>query len=572
MHKNFLLLFILIFGGVTYAESFYPISISNMEATVRIHGHGTIEDLASGSNVELTVLTFQDSEFQKVEIITERLLIGDTIVLPEYILDEFGNKYANFKIPKNGNFEFELIANIKTQSILHNMTDYNISEQKHNYPSNFDIYLTSSPKIESDSSEIKTVTFNKFRSDSFIETLNEVVFWTNDYVEYASGQDFQRYYLLQLSAVNTLLDRKGVCDEFANLAAAVLRQKGIPTRIAVGVVFDGLNWGNHAWMEVYHKDFGWIPSDPTFREAGFVDATHIKIGSFRDISLSVAKATYPKNTRVNFQTQTLPQVTIKNRNYFSHVALTGEIGELKANQWNKVVLEIENKTDGILTVPIIARQNYPEIIISNKNKSVVLMGGEKKELTFNIYPKINLQKNQTARGVLTFNSLSEPIEKEIIITPNEKVENGEVNVNMITPITSQDKFMVDISIINKSQNTQKILIDLNNSMSEYNWTQTIAPFESKNFRKEIDFVNEKHLVRIETPTKIYLQEIIPIKTTTTNIIERPTENIIEQKITTTQTRDPIDVLTLNPLIILVALLVGISIILLGLFAVRKKYI
>lgn len=571
MNKKIFLLFILLFLGNAYAESFYPTSVASMQATVRLHGNGAIENLKDGEIVELTVLTFQESDFQEVKIITERLLIGDTIVFPEYILDEFDNKYANFKIPKNGAFEFELIADIKTQSILYNMKDYSISEQKNNYSANLDIYLTRSEKIESDSSEIKTVTFNNFQSDSFIETLNEVVFWTNDYVEYASGDDFQKYYLLQLSAINTLLDRKGVCDEFANLAAAILRQKGIPTKIAVGVVFDGLNWGNHAWIEVYHKDFGWLPSDPTFRESGFVDATHIKIGSFRDISQSVAKATYPRDAKVNLQTQTIPEVTIKNRDYFSHVFISGEIDELKANKWNEVTLTIENLTNGIITAPIIARQNYPEIIILNKNKAVILDDGETKDVTFKIYPKIDLQPNQTAKGIITFNSLNEPLEKEITIIPNEEIQNGKIIVDLITPITTQSTFIIDFSITNKFSTSQEILIDVNNSNAEYNWVETIEPFENKNFRKEIELVNEKHFIRIETLQEIYLQEVIPVKTTA-ETIEKPRENIIEQKINQTPRQDPIETLTLNPLIILVAAMIGLSIILLGLFATRKKYI
>ncbi|MDD1475246.1 transglutaminase-like domain-containing protein, partial [Dolichospermum sp. ST_sed4] len=103
------------------------------------------------------------------------------------------------------------------------------------------------------------------------------------------GNEFNKYYLQQKSAIDTLLDKKGVCDEFANMAAAMLRAKKIPTRIVMGITYDGQIWGNHAWIEVYHQPKGWIPSDPTFREAGFVDATHIKIASFDDVTKSNAK-------------------------------------------------------------------------------------------------------------------------------------------------------------------------------------------------------------------------------------------------------------------------------------------
>lgn len=571
MKKIILILFLILLTNSFSAESFYPTSIAHLDSTVRLHGHGEISNLKEGEFVELTLLTFQETDFQKTKVITERLKIQDSIIFPEYLLDEFGNKYVKFKIPKNGSFEFELIADIQTQSIIHNLNDYSISNYKNQYPKNFEIYLTRSEKIESDSSEIKTLVNNKFLSDSFIETLNETIFWTNNYVEYASGADFQRYYLLQLSAINTLLEKKGVCDEFANLSAAILRQKGIPTRIAIGVVFDGLNWGNHAWIEVYHKDHGWIPSDPTFRESGFVDATHIKLGSFRDISLSVAKARYPEHAKVNFQTQTLPEVTIKNREYFSHVSINTQIKDLKANKWNEIKLNIKNLTQGVITAPIFIQQNYPQIIILNKNKSVILNANEEKEVIFNIYPKIDLAENQTAVGIITFNSLAPPFEKKITILPNQKTENGKLIINKITPIVTKDSFIFDISITNKFSEKQTINIDLNNSQTEYSWVEEINPFENKNIRKQINLVDSKHIITIQTKQTTYLQEFTPYQTKTP-IVEKPTENIITQQINTETPVDATELLFSNPLIILIALLIGISIILLGVFAIRKKYI
>ncbi len=567
MKTKIIFYFLLMLIGFSFAESFYPTTVSNLEATVRLHGNGNISELKDGETVELTVLTFQESEFQKVKVVAERLYINGKTIFPKYILDEFNNKYVQFSIPENGSFNFELIADINTTSLVHQMSDYNIG----NYSEEFDIYLARSEKIESDSSEIKTVAFNKFQSSSFIKTLNETVFWVNDYVEYAKGEDFQKYYLLQQSAINTLLDRKGVCDEFANLAAAILRAKGIPTRIAVGVVFDGLNWGNHAWIEVYHRDFGWVASDPTFREAGFVDATHIKIGSFKDVSLSVAKAVYPNTAKVNFQTQTLPEVTIKNKQFFSEVLLTTQDNELKANEWNEVKIKVKNKTNGLIPAPIIARQNYSQIIINEETKSVILDGGEETEVIFRIYPNIHLERNQIARGTITFNSLSEPFEKEFTIVSNGKSENGMVFVKDITPITSKNNLIIEINIINELNENTQINIDLNNSNENYSWVESIGPFQTKNIKKEIELIDEKQLLQITTNNQIYTREILPILNAA-QIIEEIRETVIVQEVPTRHQESNIDILISRPEVLLVALLIGISIILLGLFIVNKRYI
>jgi transglutaminase-like putative cysteine protease len=95
-------------------------------------------------------------------------------------------------------------------------------------------------------------------------------------------------------AVSTLSDNRGNCVNRANLAMALLRSAGIPTRYVSGQIYhntleiwynvpEGLaqrtfNWDNgpHSWIEVYYPDEGiWVAYDP-FLSKGFVDHRHIK--------------------------------------------------------------------------------------------------------------------------------------------------------------------------------------------------------------------------------------------------------------------------------------------------------
>ena len=286
MRKIIFILLIILVLSIVSAEEFYPTTIAGLKTEVRLHGFGTISGLKDGEDLSFQTITFPDSSFQKTKVIRELLYIDGKTIFPTYTLDEFDNKQVNFKIPYNGDFTYELVAEINTTALLHEMTDYNLG----NIDDDVANFLKSSEKVESDSTQILTLTKNKLQSNSFFDSLTNTIFWVNDYVKYAEGAEFNQYYLMQKSAVDTLLEKKGVCDEFSNLAAAMLRAKGIPTRLAIGITYDGHEWGNHAWLEVYHNEFGWIPSDPTFREAGFVDATHIRLGSFSDVSQSVAKA------------------------------------------------------------------------------------------------------------------------------------------------------------------------------------------------------------------------------------------------------------------------------------------
>jgi len=70
--------------------------------------------------------------------------------------------------------------------------------------------------------------------------------------------------------------KKGFCQYYAATMAVILRDLGIPTRIAEGFLpgtmdVTGateriLNNNAHAWVEVYFPDYGWVTFDPTSTE------------------------------------------------------------------------------------------------------------------------------------------------------------------------------------------------------------------------------------------------------------------------------------------------------------------
>jgi len=410
MKKYFILIIFLLLLSFNLAqeetESIYPTTVSELSARVTIYGKGMVNGLKEGEEANFQIITFNDTPLQSVKIIKDELNIEGTPFYPRIVLDKFNNKYNMYTITKNGEFNYEIIADVNIKANIPELIDFEILEPSEMLKQ----YTQPSEKIESNSIEIINLVKNKLVTNNFVNTLHETVFWVNDYMEYAKGDEFNKYYLQQKTAVETLLTRKGVCDEFANLAAAMLRAKNIPTKMAIGITYDGQSWGNHAWLEVYNnKQNAWIPSDPTFREAGFVDATHIKMGSFSDISLSIAKATYPKTANITFDTQSkLPKVEIKQINYFNLITLNPKETELKTDTWNEVKVEMTNNSDRVITAPISILENYSEMIFQKKKQTETLKPKEKKEIIFYIYPKIILEENQYAKGTITFNSLSAP--------------------------------------------------------------------------------------------------------------------------------------------------------------------
>ncbi|MGD8389471.1 MAG: transglutaminase domain-containing protein, partial [Desulfobacteraceae bacterium] len=76
------------------------------------------------------------------------------------------------------------------------------------------------------------------------------------------------------SALEVLRSKVGDCNEHATLTTALLRALGIPTRIAVGLVYLRGRFFYHAWNEVYVGQ--WVSLDATLNQMP-VDATHMKL-------------------------------------------------------------------------------------------------------------------------------------------------------------------------------------------------------------------------------------------------------------------------------------------------------
>ncbi len=96
-----------------------------------------------------------------------------------------------------------------------------------------------------------------------------------DYFSEANGFT---YSLSKESATNTsaivsFLDKKsGYCEQYASALAWMVRQAGIPARVAFGFTRGSTKEGEtyqltnnnlHAWTEVYFSGFGWVPFDAT---------------------------------------------------------------------------------------------------------------------------------------------------------------------------------------------------------------------------------------------------------------------------------------------------------------------
>ncbi len=75
---------------------------------------------------------------------------------------------------------------------------------------------------------------------------------------------------LQTTAFDVYVNRRGVCQDFANLFICLARLLGVPARYVVGYLYTGPKAPNarmaeasHAWVQVYLPEVGWKGFDPT---------------------------------------------------------------------------------------------------------------------------------------------------------------------------------------------------------------------------------------------------------------------------------------------------------------------
>ncbi len=95
--------------------------------------------------------------------------------------------------------------------------------------------------------------------------------FTHDYI---TGRNYSKAFS---SAVEVAESREGACTQHAVLLAALARARGIPTRVAIGLVYTESTPGFafHMWNEVWIAD-RWVPLDATLGEGG-IGAAHLKL-------------------------------------------------------------------------------------------------------------------------------------------------------------------------------------------------------------------------------------------------------------------------------------------------------
>lgn len=186
----------------------------------------------------------------------ETLLITPQLYYEEFTLNNSDARYIKLEVPQGIFFTINYFATVEVQ---HRIIDQ--SELLNSIPIihlNTEIipYLFPSRHCQSDK-------LRKFASKEFghltnhyakVHAINEWIFNNTDYISGTTDSG--------TSAYDTLIQREGVCKDFANLGIALCRAADIPARYFTGYACDLNPPDFHACFEAYIGG-QWIFFDPT---------------------------------------------------------------------------------------------------------------------------------------------------------------------------------------------------------------------------------------------------------------------------------------------------------------------
>jgi len=131
-------------------------------------------------------------------------------------------------------------------------------------------FLTPGPFIQSDHPEIQGLAHQLVKHEApAMEKIQQIMTWMEKNIE-------KKPVLSLPSALATLKNRTGDCNEHAVLFAALARALNIPAGIETGLVYLNGTFFYHAWNRVYIN--GWITVDALFNQIP-ADVTHIRLAA-----------------------------------------------------------------------------------------------------------------------------------------------------------------------------------------------------------------------------------------------------------------------------------------------------
>jgi len=323
------------------------------------------------SVINLTYEGNLEGNAKDVEITAEMPLIDETQTIKKiYSNEKFEIKNNSIKIyPKDGKYSLSFILEKKYFEIKFGDEFGNES-----LISEIDENTIWNDEIKNLTEDItKDISYEDKNIEKAMKVLRIMKF-VHDNIVYDPNSKF-------LSAKDVFKFKKATCMGYTNLFISMCKSINIPARAVGGIAFNGKNFEEHAYAEVFIGE--WIPVDPTFMQFP-ADASHIAIykgNSARNITIELkfsGKISYNGSIDagfINVSNEDLIDAKIYNRN------LTGRNSIMPVN------VEIKNKkkfyVSGICKI-------FSNLKSDDKEKLFLLQPQGQQNLSFNIFvPELN---------------------------------------------------------------------------------------------------------------------------------------------------------------------------------------
>jgi|GEM_PF-2991156 len=193
--------------------------------------------------------------------------------------------------------EWYLNARLLSKREIHNLSSIPaFPYDKDLLPSSVRKYLDYSELIDSNQVIVNKANELVAGASNYLEAAGRLAEWVSSVINYDTSGDL----LTETKKASWVFNyRRGVCDEFSVLFMSLAKAVGIPVKYSYGYAFDNsedvMEFGPHAWVEVYVPGYGWLPFDLTYKEYGWIDSTHLKTFSSYNVTrnlISTAASAY----------------------------------------------------------------------------------------------------------------------------------------------------------------------------------------------------------------------------------------------------------------------------------------
>ncbi|OPJ58497.1 transglutaminase domain-containing protein [Clostridium oryzae] len=125
--------------------------------------------------------------------------------------------------------------------------------------------VKSNKEIDRFTKELLAGTVNDYdKAKKIYEWIGQNIKYDNVKAKKILNNDFDE----KSGAIPTFESRKGICLDYSCLYVAMSRSAHLKVRLITGEGFNGVNWVNHAWNQVYVNN-EWINLDSTFYNGGY---------------------------------------------------------------------------------------------------------------------------------------------------------------------------------------------------------------------------------------------------------------------------------------------------------------